>query len=208
MDIRIKHVTVAISIFILLFNSGCHKFLCTRHYYSFSIDTTLLYPLKDSIAVGDTIYFLSRTSTHLKDLSTGQSIDYSKSVNFGTAIGATELSMPNTQRGAVDDFKWIPIRGKVFTDNSIPSSDVVKQGIFAEENGQYILAFAIVPTRRGIFSLSVADMPDVVKDCDHAGITMKLTTTDNHLHYLKETYYGGGPIASIDSTHIYCFKVY
>jgi hypothetical protein len=168
----------------------------------------MFYPQRDSIQVGDTIYFLSHSSTHLKNLSTGQNIDYSKSVNFGTAIGAIELSTPNTQIGAVHDFTWVQIKGKVFTDSSIPSPDIVKQAFFAEENGQYVLSFAIVALKKGLFSFSVADMPDVVKNCDRAGIGIKITNSDNHLYYLKETYYGGGTIASIDSTHNYCFKVY
>jgi len=182
--------------------------LCTKHYYNFSIDTTLFYPQQDSIPVGDTLYFLSTTSVRFKNSGNGQIIDYSNADNFGSAIGAIELSKPNIEIGAVDDFKWIILKGKVYTDSSVPSPDQVKQAIFAQDNGLYIISVAIIPLKTGLYSFSTDDLPDVVKNCDRAAITMKITNTDNHLHYLRDTYYGGGPVDELSATHTYSFKVY
>jgi hypothetical protein len=66
-----------------------------------------------------------------------------------------------------------------------------------------------VPNKKGIYALSIADMPDVVANCARSAIILKFSSTiDRHLHYLKDIYYGGGQIDSLDSTHSYCFKVY
>lgn len=208
MGINLKFIIAILSFGFLFTNCSCHKFLCTRHNYNFSIDTTVFYPQRDSIHVGDTLYFSSYTSTTFKNIDDGQSIDYSKADNFGGIIGAIELSEPNIEKGAIGDFTWIALKGKVYTDNKVPSPEIVKQAIFTEEDGLYILSVAIIPLKKGIYSLSTGDMPDVVKNCDRATVTMKITNTDAHLHYLQETYYGGGPVNKLDSTHTYNFKVY
>ncbi len=208
MDINLKFITTSICFGFLTINCSCHKLACSKQFYNFYIGTTLFYPQNDSIHIGDTLYFLSHTNSNLKDVNTEQIIDYSKADNFGSTIDAIELTIPNAKVGAVNDFNWIGIKGKIYTDNGTPSPDIVKQITFEEENEQYILSFAVIPLKTGIFSISTSDLPDVVKNCNRASITMKITNTNNHLYYLKKTYYGGGPIASIDSTHTYNFRVY
>lgn len=66
----------------------------------------------------------------------------------------------------------------------------------------------VIPKKKGIYTLGTSDMPDVVKNCDRSAITMNITNKNSHLHYIKDIYYGGGPINPLDSTHSYCFKVY
>lgn len=182
--------------------------LCTKHYYNFSIDSTFFYPQQDSIRVGDTLYFLSHTSIILKDTDNGQIVNYGNADNFGSAIGVIELTKPNIEIGAVDDFRWIILKGKVYTDSSVPAPDQVKQAIFAQDNNQYIISVAIIPLKTGLYSFSTDDLPDVVKNCDRAAISMKITNSDNHLHYLRDTYYGGGAVDDLSATHTYSFKVY
>ena len=196
-----------ISIVILFISSGCHK-LCTPNYYNFAINNTIFYPELDSITIGDTLFFKSATPTDLINLSDGKQIDYSNSPNFGSIIVFTELIGINQSNDAVGDFTIIPIKGKIYTDSSAPSPGRVKQAIYAEENGEYILSFALISKKKGIYCLSTGDMPDVVKHCDRATILMNITDTNSHLHYLKDIYYGGGIVNHLDSTHNYCVKVY
>lgn len=174
----------------------------------FRIDSTFFYPQQDSIRVGDTLYFLSHTSIILKDTDNGQIVNYGNADNFGSAIGVIELTKPNIEIGAVDDFRWIILKGKVYTDSSVPAPDQVKQAIFAQDNNQYIISVAIIPLKTGLYSFSTDDLPDVVKNCDRAAISMKITNSDNHLHYLRDTYYGGGAVDDLSATHTYSFKVY
>ena len=86
---------------------------------------------------------------------------------------------------------------------------MVKQTVYKEQNGFYKLKFALIPNRPGIYGISIDDLPNVARECDRAAIVMEFSPDlDKHLHYLKDIYYGGGTIASFDSTHVYCFKVY
>ena len=206
MDIKAK-IFLVISIFLLQSNAGCKK-KCFPMHYDFAIDTTFFYPELDSIAIGDTLFFRSETSNQLSNLADGKKIDYSNSPNFGAIIGFTELIGLNQTNGAVDDFTIIPNKGKIYTDSNVPSPTRVKQVIFAEENRKYILSFALIPNKKGIYSLGTGDMPSVIKNCDRSAISMNITNTNSHLHYLQDIYYGGGPISPLDLTHSYCFKVY
>lgn len=205
-SIRGKTITIALVISLFI-SASCRK-KCISMHYNFAIDTTNIYPEFDSIAIGDTLFFSSKTSTQLTNLLDGKKIDYSKSPNFGSIIGFTELVGLSQTNASVDDFSIFPIKGKIYTDNNVPSPETVKQVIFAEEGGEYLLSFGIIPKKKGIYTIGTADLPDVVKDCNRSIITMKITNIDPHLHYISDIYYGGGPIDPLDATHSYCFKVY
>jgi len=57
--------TILISVtFLFSINSGCHK-PCIRSHYNFAINKTIFYPELDSIAIGDTLFFKSETSSQL-----------------------------------------------------------------------------------------------------------------------------------------------
>ncbi len=188
-------------------NSGCHK-LCVPNYYNFHIDSTVIKPTQDSIVIGDTLFFESTTSTRMINESDGKLVDYSGADNLGSVLGVGELLGLSQIGDAVNYFSYLPIKGQIYTDNHL-SPNRVKQILFAEENDSYKLSFAIVPQKKGIYALSIADMPDVVRKCDRSVISMKFSPNiNNHLHYLKDIYYGGGAVDPLDSTHSYCFKVY
>jgi len=207
----IKENIVIIIILILtgcfFINSGCHK-PCVPNHYNFQIDSTSIKPAKDSITIGDTLFFESITSTSMTNKSDRKLINYSGADNLGSVLGIGELVGLNQIGDAVNYFSYIPIQGKIYTDNQL-SPNRVKQIIFIEENGSYNLRFAIIPQKKGIYVLTIADMPDVVRKCDRSVISMNFNLSlNNHLRYLKDIYYGGGQINPLDSTHAYCFKVY
>ena len=191
----------------LLINSACHK-LCVANHYIFNIDNCIIQPDKDNINVGDTLFFTSITSTTMVNQSDGRSINYSSADNLGSVLGVAELIGTNSSNDAVNSFLYIPMKGRIYTDPTL-SPNRVKQLNYIEESGYYKLSFAVVAQRKGVYGLSIADMPDVVRNCDRSVIAMKISeNVDSHLHYLRDIYYGGGPINSLDSTHAYCFKVY
>ena len=191
----------------LMVNYGCNK-LCTPNHFVFNATGCVIQPNKDSIRIGDTLFFSSSIPTLMTNLDDGKKIDYSAAVNFGSILGVAEPTGVNTSSGAIDYFSYIPQKGEIYTDPTL-SPNIVKQTKYIEQNGNYILSFAIVPKRKGIFFITIADMPDVVKDCARSGITLKFSSAiDSHLHYLKDIYYGGGQISALDSFHVYSFRVY
>ena len=192
---------------ILLLDPSCKK-LCVPASYSFRINNCMIQPDKDSINIGDTLYFNSVFSTTMINLTDGKNIDYSSADNMGDILGVGELIGQNTISDAVKYFSYIPMVGKIYTDSSVDPFRV-KQTSYSEENGYYILKFGIVPQKSGIYIFSIADMPDVVRKCARSSIIMQFSSSiNNHLYYLKDIYYGGGPIIySGDPTHTYSFKV-
>lgn len=206
MDIKFRFAIKYTATAIIFIATGCGK-LCHRNYYNFNIASTTFSPSKDSLKLGDTVFLNSKTPTKMINISDGKEIDYSNSSNFGSVLGVGELIGINDTKDAVMNFNFIPIKGQIYTDNG-PAPGRAKQVKFLEENGYYILSIGIVPQKKGIYILSTADMPDVVKNCSRAAITMKITNVDPHLHYLQDIYYGGGQIYPLDSTHAYCFEVY
>jgi len=144
----------------------------------------------------------------MTNLDDGKKVDYSSAVNFGSVLGVAELIGINAANGAVSYFTFISQKGEIYTELKL-SPGRVKQLKYIKINGNYELSFAIVPNKKGIFGISISDMPDVVADCARSAVTLKFNSTFNtHIHYLKDICYGGGQINSLDSSHTYCFKVY
>lgn len=195
------------SVFVLLFFVACHK-PCVPNHYTFSIESVLFTPNKDSIRIGDTVFLESVTPTKMMDNANGRTVDYSGANNFGSTLGIGEIIGINNIKDAVDSFSFKAIKGSIYSDPKL-SPTRVKQIKYLEENGYYRLSIAIIALKRGVYIISTSDMPDVVRKCDRSTIAMKISNNaDQHLHYLKDIYYGSTQIDPLDSTHAYCFKVY
>jgi hypothetical protein len=189
--------------------TGCHK-LCVSNYYKFNGGVTIINPGKDSIRIGDTLWFSSSIPVNLK-YKQGNSSDSSYYNLSGATNVATDfhLTTPlgiNMQVGAIDSFSFIAIKGSIQSNPLIPHAG--KTISYLEEGGNYLVVFGLVAQKKGVYFLSIIDIYQAQKNCDKASVVITMNGADNHLHYLRDIYYGGGPINPIDSTHTYCFKVY
>lgn len=123
-----------ITFFILcvIINTECRYESCAEANYSFAIQSQLL-PDKDSINIGDTLFLISSTPKKMKDIKSGTTIDYTNSINFGSVLSIGELIKDSTiPRGAVFDFDYLSIKGRVYNDVSIPSPNTVQQITYGE----------------------------------------------------------------------------
>lgn len=73
----------------LLIATSCGKD-CLGSMYSFNTKAKV-YPDKDSIAIGDTIWLEVNTPTSLPDITSGKTVDYSDAANLGIAIQLSSL---------------------------------------------------------------------------------------------------------------------
>ncbi len=73
--------------FLLFINARCIKtgLGCAEARYSFELNVRA-YPDKDSMAIGDTIWFEVNESARFKDIRSGEIIDYSGAENLGYAL--------------------------------------------------------------------------------------------------------------------------
>ena len=99
----------------LVIISGCHK-LCSVSHYVFNANDCIFQPSKDSIKIGDTLFFSFSTPTLMTNLGDGKKVDYSSAVNFGSVLGVAELIGINAANDAVSYFSFISQKGEIYTD--------------------------------------------------------------------------------------------
>jgi len=189
--------------------TSCHK-LCVPSQYNFTGGDANINPDRDSIPAGDTLWFLSSIPVNLKYQNGNNSdsiyYDLSGATNMVTDFHLTTPLGLNEQVGAIDSFSFIPKKGSVQTNSLIPHAG--KTISYVEEGANYVVSLGIVAQKKGIYFLNIIDIYQAEKKCDKISVVIITNNEDNHLHYLREIYYGGGQINPLDSTHTYCFKVY
>lgn len=201
--------TLTLIVLLMIFFSNCRK-RCVEANYNFEI-AAYFQPQDETVNVGDTLWITSESSAIMKDTNTNQLIDFSGATNLGTALGIGELLFTSDSiRGAVDAFDYITLAGDFYTDKDASPSKV-KQVRYWEQNGNYLFKIGLIPKMKGIHSVSLADATNTIRKdetkCERTDIKITYGNENKHLDYLEEIYYKGEPIAAIDSTHVYCFKV-
>ena len=205
MDIKIVALLVALSSGSII---SCNKF-CQPDQHSFNGGLASVVPNQDSIHVRDTLWFSCTLPLNYQYLRGGSDISTYNLSGATNVITDIHLTVPlgfNQQTGAIDSFLFVPGIGGIQTNPLAPHA--AKTISFIEQNGNYVFTVGIVALKKGIYFLVVVDIYQAMKNCDKISVVITMHNGDNHLHYLKDIYYGGGPIAPIDSTHGYCFKVY
>jgi len=207
MDIKKLKLIIILSSCIIFQNCNKHCSTITAQKATFlSGGYTLYNPLKDSIQTGDTLFIGITVPEKLTDNITNTQVDFSNASNMISDVSFSCLKGLQSQVGALDSFTLVKGVGSFSVNSRLPNYSV---GItFIEQNGNYSYALGCIPQKKGIYVIDVSDIPYATKKCDNATISIISKSSDSHLHYLKDIYYGGGPIDAIDSTHSYCFKVY
>lgn len=178
---------------------------CTENFYSFNLGIRA-YPDTDSIRIGDTLWLEINEPSTLKDIQSGQMIDYSGAENLGTVIGIAELLSVNTFNTEGNTlFKFLLFEGK-----EVPRSDnnKFKEYLFEESNARYIFKLALMPAKKGIYKIFVSNASNVFRTsnkCKKAGFSISFTNTDQHL-YFNEIILPGVSLPA--GGGIYLFKVY
>lgn len=208
MGIKLSYFALAICSTILL--NGCGKKFCANTTFNFR-GSVKAYPDKDSIHINDTIWIELNTPTKLKDLTTGQMIDYSGAGNLGTAVtfyrlnGGT-ISDPGVIPAA-NDFNIVIKEGSLVNN---PQLERVREFLFIEENNLYKFKIGVLPKKRGLYSLGVSNAANVYRnsdECTKASFEMPFENTNQHL-YLLEQSIPGQVVDGLQATNGYYFKVY
>ncbi len=178
---------------------------CANAIYSFNIPESV-YPDKDSIKIGDTLFLNVNTPTLLADPVSGKMINYNNTANLGNVI--TILKFKNNQTpGAVSDFDLKIING--FKVGSIePSSEI--EVTFAENNNAYTFLLSIVPKDTGRYVLTIGDAANVYRKndkCTKANFNINFEQTNQHF-YLLNLWRPDLTLDNDGKRHVYYFKVY
>ncbi len=193
-----------------IYASCSKRFDCSQNIHSFEAFYKA-YPDKDSLQIGDTIWLELNAPTQLKDVATGQLVDFSGAVNFGPSIRYLEFTGGSIQMPsgipAANSFENILIRGTTIQSDK---PDQVRSFDCIEENNMYRFKVGIVPKKKGIFAIAPGDAAGVyrkVSPCDKAGFKLTFIDTDQHLYWYQNDR-PGYQISDSEKSHGYCFKVY
>jgi len=200
--VKLNIVATLIIISVATVFATCNKKKeCVRNNYSFDIKMRA-YPDKDSIMVGDTIYFELKEPVMLRE-SGGNLVDYSGAGNLGTVVAFGELSGNSNERDAANDFTCLTLKGR---ETPSSNSQRFRQYLFSEDGSFYVFKIAIIPKKTGIFRLGVSDARNVYTNnnpCDRSGFRITFDQTNQHLHYALANYGVSPPLPN----GVYCFKV-
>lgn len=212
MDTKTRFIFAFIVSFLMFCISACGKLGrgCADTKFVFQSGIRA-YPDRDSVHIGDTIWFEANVPTSLTDTKTNQVIDYSGAVNMGTYIALDRLtggSIANPSGVyAAGEFNYVLITGQEFT-NTFPQR--TRNFLFTETNKQYSLKFGIVPQKKGIYFAGIGNPANVSRKsdpCTKAGYSIKFINTNQHLYFYQNDR-PGYVIQGLELTNAYCFKVY
>ncbi len=170
---------------------------------------------KDSVLIGDTLWFNSSFPVNLKYLSAGGNdssvINLSGASNVATDIHFNAIPKKDTITEALDSFILIPQKGEIKV-NSLSSRNT-ETITFKEEQSNFVVSFGIIAQKRGIYCITILDLYQVMKNCTKASVTIPINSTINqHLNFLDSVYFAGSryenTIPDYELTHDYCFEVY
>lgn len=184
--------------------STCKKnFGCANSTYSFEAGIRI-YPDKDSINIGDTLWMEMNEPTTFLDLGSGLNVNYDNAENLGTTLRLIELLENSKFQGAYKKFKLKLEFGQNVQNLTDTSS--LKEYLFIERNNKYIFRLGFVPNQKGIFRISFGNAQNVYRKndkCTKAGFVLKLKQTNSHAYFNNTNF----PGIITDSTKLYCFKV-
>jgi hypothetical protein len=211
MATKIKIIPGLVLVHLLTCYGSCVK-NCVDEKFSFAI-TNRVYPDKDSIQVGDTIWIELDAPVKLLDQESNTEVDYSGAANLGSAIGFLKFGKGTAQAGnsteAAQAFKAHLVTGEIVDNSQTPFAKRIKEFLFKEINGRYRFKVGFIALEKGDFSISPGDAAGVYRfrnKCPKAGFRITIADTDQHL-YLYQQSRPGYEISSYERSHMFCVRV-
>lgn len=189
MDTNMKLIAVVACLYATTVYSSCKNILgCPVSTYSFFL-TAKVFPDRDSINVGDTIWVEINSPDVFTDQISRQQITFNDSKNLGTDMGFVKLvsASPIQLAYAVNDFNFVLVIG---TETTSSSPQLIKNYLIPDITGSYRFKLGIIPKNSGTYTFNLGNAPGVYRDgnpCPKADFQMQLVETDQH-YYL----YPGG----------------
>lgn len=209
MNKRIHLWPVIIMVLSCILFLSCKKDECISNSYALQ-ETWKVTPEKDSIIVGDTLYFVSQFSNKPFDYISNKSVDLSGSAIINTTLGVYVLKSGASNFGsAIDSFQFIPVKGRVETAPNL-APDHIKQIYHEEFGGEYIISFKIIALKRGIYVFGFSDglaRRKNASSCEDGGGIGYVNSNANNHFYFVEQFYGTTNLPSGEREHSYSFKV-
>jgi hypothetical protein len=184
MDTNFKTLIVVMIVFITTIYSTCHKpLLGCESSYSFLLNAKV-YPDKDTISVGDSIWVEINSPDTFIDLISNRQVKFDNAENLGTDMGFVKLinSNPIQLGDAVNDFQFALFNGQEI-GSTMPQR--IKNYLISYSSGTYKFKLAIIPKQIGIYRFNLGNAANVYKkgeSCPKANFNMQLIQTNQHYY--------------------------
>lgn len=178
---------------------------CANTVYNFQLFADV-FPDKDSVHIGDTIWLEVNSTTMFRDINSNVVVDYSHAMNLGSAIGFGEYSIINNPIFAANSFRDILLTGSNVNN---PNIEQIREYLFSEQNNRYVFKLGIVAQQPGIFGIGFSNARNVYREsdkCTKANFQIILENTRHH-YYLNPNI-NSSNFDTTKTSGIYYFKVY
>lgn len=156
-------------------------------------------PNKDSLRIGDTLYYTAKVPYKLASTNGFNMVDFSGASNVITEVDINYVL--DLQKG-VPSFSYFPIAGSY----SIPTDSTKIEIKYVANDSSYDFRLGIVCKKRGIYFLNGLYIASAERKCATANIDVLMSVEDPHFHYFYDVR-PNQPLSSIEETHLYAFEV-
>lgn len=185
MDTKKKNSIIAGALIsaLLFIRAGCSKtpLDCASTKYSFVLPVKA-YPDKDTVNIGDTIWFEINEGTSFKNGQTGEIVDYSGAANLGSVLsfGNYNTVLKSWTNESPNSFSLVISNGygKLVNQTAI---DI--EYLFSEKDKNYIFLLGVVPKKSGLFSLLFSNSNNTYRKndkCTKANFNILFENTNQH----------------------------
>lgn len=177
---------------------------CANTVYYFKIGAKI-YPDKEIINLGDTLWIEIISPTSLRDIYTDKIVDYAGAANLGSAIGFGKFTDTNAIADAANSFQYI-----LKTGTSVSNSFTfkIREYLFAQQGQNYFFKLGLIPHERGVFGFGFSNAANVYRvsdNCTKALIAIEVENT--HQHYYLNPNINPANFDTTRPTGTYYFKV-
>lgn len=178
-----KSTFAVLLIFLSFSNAQCIKngLDCANTKHSFELPIRA-YPDKDSIAIGDTIWFEVNSPTQLQDGITGQLTDYSKTVNLGSGITFRALDAEDKFTiSALNRFDFLLLEGIELRSGY--SNGLGNEYRFTEKDFSFRFLLGIIAKEKGTYVVLFSRAGNVYRsndECTKASFDIFFVNTNQH----------------------------
>jgi len=177
---------------------GCHES------FAYTIDAKV-YPDKDTVNIGDTIFVEVNFPTTLTNSTPGEIANLNGASGIATDMGFVKLvnDSPIVLDNAVPDFNFKLIKGREVAPTKHDTT-LIKSFFFEEANNMVLFKLAIIPKNIGTYSFNIGASPDVEEKnviCPTFTLNYLLRNTTDQHYYL----YPGGAGVTPDAADYYFY---
>jgi hypothetical protein len=170
-------------------------------------------PEKKQHVIGDTLWLTSSFSCKSQiNLVTGKYEAFCGANNLGTTLNILTLDVNgiNDVKYAVDSFRFLSVKGKIYSGGTEIQKQFVKQLSFDQIDTNYVFKCGIIPLKKGKYYLGIGNAANVKRnisgDCEKANYTFTVSNAENNID-IYYAFRGNIDISDYEKQRGYWFEV-